>query len=164
MELSVFDLFRIGPSSSHTVGPMRAAKFLCAKLRKRGLRDQVSRVRVELFGSLASTGRGHRTDRAIVWGLLGQEPETIPVEAQEDLWEQVRDSGKLLLDGERSIAFSIDHDLVFKPDEVLPYHPNGMRFSVFAAGEEPLYVKEFYSIGGGFVVGRKTAEADTLIK
>ncbi|HOC42697.1 MAG TPA: L-serine ammonia-lyase [Thermoanaerobaculales bacterium] len=166
MELSVFDLFKIGigPSSSHTVGPMRAAKFLCRKLRKHGLFDRVGRVRVELYGSLASTGRGHRTDRAIVWGLLGEEPETIEPERQEPLWREVEASGRLLLDGERGIAFSPAADIVFKPDELLPFHPNGMRFLVSDEAGASLYTKDFYSIGGGFIVGQKTARADTLIK
>ena len=112
MELSVFDLFKIGigPSSSHTVGPMRAAKFLCAKLKKRGLLERVDRVRVELFGSLASTGRGHHTDRALVWGLLGEEPATIAPQTQEAAWRGVVDGGRLALDGGREIGFSVTRD------------------------------------------------------
>ena len=166
MELSVFDLFKIGigPSSSHTVGPMRAAKFLCQKLRKHGLFDRVRSMKVELYGSLASTGRGHRTDRAIVWGLLGEEPETIDPERQEPLWREVECSGRLRLDGERDIAFSPAADIVFKPGELLPYHPNGMRFLVADEAGATVYSKDFYSIGGGFIVGHKTAQADILIK
>jgi L-serine dehydratase len=166
MELSVFDLFKIGigPSSSHTVGPMRAAKFLCQKLRKHGLFERVGRIRVELYGSLASTGRGHRTDRAIVWGLIGEVPETIEPERQEPLWSEVERSGTLLLDGELDITFSPAVDIVFKPDERLPYHPNGMKFFVSDGSGAALYTKEFYSIGGGFIVGHKTARDDILVK
>jgi len=166
MELSVFDLFKIGigPSSSHTVGPMRAARFLGEKLRRHGLLARAAAVRVELFASLAATGRGHRTDRAIVWGLLGEDPETIAPERQEPLWDEVVRTGRLLLAGEREVAFDPAAAIVFRPAERLPHHPNGMRFTVRDDGEATLYVKEFYSIGGGFVVGNKTGGADTLIK
>ncbi len=166
MDISVFDLYKIGigPSSSHTVGPMRAAGFLCLKLKNHGLFDRVARIQVELFGSLASTGKGHRTDRAVVWGLLGEAPETIDPGEQDSLFEAVVTSGSLKLGGTRAIAFAPERDIVYKPDELLPFHPNGMRFTVFDSAGATLFVKEFYSIGGGFVVGHKTAETDTLIK
>jgi L-serine dehydratase len=166
MELSVFDIFKIGigPSSSHTVGPMRAAGFLLVKLKKRGLFDETARLRCELFGSLASTGRGHHTDRAVIWGLQGEQPETIDPDRQEPLFEQVVASGELRLDGEKPIPFVPDRDIVFKGEEQLPFHPNGMRFTVFDSAGSEIFVKEFYSIGGGFVVGHKTAHADSLVK
>ncbi len=166
MELSVFDIFKIGigPSSSHTVGPMRAAGFLLAKLDKHGLFDQTHRVQCELFGSLAATGVGHHTDRAVIWGLMGEEPETIEPDDQEPLYRGVVNSGELNLGGRREIEFKPDRDIVFRTGEQLPHHPNGMRFTVFAADESKIYVKQFYSIGGGFVVGDKTAENDQLIK
>ena len=133
MELSVFDIFKIGigPSSSHTVGPMRAADFLLVKLRKHELFGRAARIRCELFGSLASTGRGHHTDRAVIWGLQeGEEPETIDPDRQDELYEEVVDSSELVLGGERPIEFVSDRDIVFKPDELLPFHPNGMLFTV----------------------------------
>ena len=166
MELSVFDIFKIGigPSSSHTVGPMRAANFLLVKLKKHGLFEQTARIRCELYGSLASTGRGHNTDRAVIWGLQGEKPETIDPDQKESLYEQVVTSGELALDGERPIEFVIDRDIVFRPAELLPFHPNGMLFTVFDNGGEEIFAKQFYSIGGGFIVGHKTAEADQLIK
>ncbi len=166
MELSVFDIFKIGigPSSSHTVGPMRAANFLLAKLEKHGLFDKTARIQCELFGSLASTGRGHHTDRAVIWGLQGEEPETIDPDKQTPLFEGVKNAGELVLGGRRPIAFVPDRDIVFKGDELLPFHPNGMRFTVSDNGGESLYTKDFYSIGGGFIVGHKTAENDQLIK
>jgi L-serine dehydratase len=165
VELSVFDLFRIGigPSSSHTVGPMRAAKLLTGKLRKHGLFARVAQIQVELFGSLGATGRGHRTDRAVVWGLLGEEPETIEPAQQDALFEEVVASGDLLLDRERRIAFVPDRDIILRGDQNLPLHPNGMRFRALDGSGGILYTKDFYSIGGGFVVGRKTAEADRLV-
>jgi L-serine dehydratase len=166
MDLSVFDIFKIGigPSSSHTVGPMRAANFLLTKLRRHWLFERAARIRCELYGSLASTGRGHRTDRAVVWGLQGEEPETIDPDRQNELYDGVVSSGGLVLGGERTIDFVPDRDIVFRPDELLPYHPNGMLFTVLDEAGEEIFVKEFYSIGGGFIVGQKTAEADQLIK
>jgi L-serine dehydratase len=166
MELSVFDIFKIGigPSSSHTVGPMRAANFLLVKLKKHGLFERAARIRCDLYGSLASTGRGHHTDRAVIWGLLGEAPETIDPDRQGPLYDGVVNSGELNLDGERLIDFVPDRDIVFKPDEVLPFHPNGMLFTVFDDGDVEIFAKQFYSIGGGFIVGEKTAQADNLIK
>jgi len=166
MELSVFDIFKIGigPSSSHTMGPMRAAGFLLAKLDKHGLFDQVGRIQCELFGSLAATGRGHHTDRAVIWGLQGEEPETIEPDDQEPLYHGVVDTGEIILGGRRTIGFIPDRDIVFNPNEQLPHHPNGMRFTVFDTDAAEIYVKQFYSIGGGFIVGDKTAENDQLIK
>ncbi len=166
MNISVFDIFKIGigPSSSHTVGPMRAANFLLIKLKKHGLFDQTARLRCELYGSLASTGRGHHTDRAVIWGLQGEEPESIDPDRQDELYDRVIVSSELVLGGERPIDFVADRDILFRPDELLPYHPNGMRFTALDDSGEELFVKDFYSIGGGFIVGQKTAEADQLIK
>ncbi|MBD3871134.1 MAG: L-serine ammonia-lyase [Acidobacteria bacterium] len=166
MELSVFDIFKIGigPSSSHTVGPMRAANFLLVKLKRHGLFKDTVRVRCELFGSLASTGRGHHTDRAVIWGLQGEEPETIDPDRQDELFDSVVQSNELMLGGERPIEFLFDRDIVFKPDELLPFHPNGMLFRCFDSAGDEVFTKQFYSIGGGFIVGHKTAEADQLIK
>jgi L-serine dehydratase len=166
MELSVFDIFKIGigPSSSHTVGPMRAANFLLAKLKRHGLFDRTARIRCELYGSLASTGCGHHTDRAVIWGLQGEQPETIDPDHQDALLDRVVSSSELVLDGERPIEFTPDRDIVFKPDELLPFHPNGMLFTVFDSAGDEIFVKQFYSIGGGFIVGHKTAEADQLVK
>ena len=166
MNISVFDIFKIGvgPSSSHTVGPMRAANFLLKKLNKHGIFDQVTRVQCELFGSLGSTGRGHHTDRAVIWGLQGEAPETIDPDQQDPLFRSVLESEELLLGGQRPIGFFYDRDILFKGEELLPFHPNGMRFTVFGNNDRSLFIKEFYSIGGGFIVGKKTAKNDQLIK
>ena len=146
------------------VDPMRAANFLLVKLRKHGLFGRVARIQCELFGSLASTGRGHHTDRAVIWGLQGEEPESIDPDLQDVLYEEVIDSRELNLGGERLIEFVYDRDIVFKPDELLPFHPNGMLFTVFDERNAEIFAKQFYSIGGGFIVGNKTAQADQLIK
>lgn len=166
MDLSVFDIFKIGigPSSSHTVGPMRAANFLLTKLKRHGLFEKVERIQCELYGSLASTGKGHQTDKAVIWGLLGEEPDTIDPDQKEALILQVIRSGEVRLGGERDIGFEPQRDLVFKPDQLLPFHPNGMLFTVFDGLGKTIFHKEFYSIGGGFIVGRKTAASDQLIK
>jgi L-serine dehydratase len=166
MELSIFELLKIGigPSSSHTVGPMRAASFLLDKLRKHQLFATVERIQVELFGSLGSTGKGHGTDRAVVWGLLGEAPETIDTTVADTLWDEVAGSGRLRLGGMREIAYSTTDDILFKGDELLPYHPNGMRFTCIDGSGEAVYTKDFYSIGGGFIVGHKTARDDHLVK
>ena len=120
MELSVFDIFKIGigPSSSHTVGPMRAANFLLVKLKKHGLFEQTARVQCELYGSLASTGLGHHTDRAVIWGLQGEEPETIDPDRQNELYESVVRSRELVLGGEKPVEYLLDRDIVFKPDQL----------------------------------------------
>ena len=100
----------------------------------------------------------------MIWGLLGEDPTTIDPDAQKSLFDNVSKSGELLLGGERLITFLPDRDIIFKPDELLPYHPNGMLFRVYDNDGEEVYTKQFYSIGGGFIVGQKTAEADQLIK
>ncbi len=166
MALSIFELFKIGigPSSSHTVGPMRAGAFLVEKLRKHGYFDRVEHLEVELFGSLASTGRGHNTDKAVVWGLQGEKPETIDPSREEELYRSVVESESLLLGGEREISFSPGRDIIFRGDELLPFHPNGMRFTAEDSRGARLYRKIFYSIGGGFIVGHKTARDDQLKK
>jgi L-serine dehydratase len=166
MELSVFDIFKvgIGPSSSHTVGPMRAAGLLLVELENLGIFDRVGRVQCEFYGSLAATGRGHHTDRAVIWGLIGQKPETIAPDDQEPLYQSVVSSAELLLQGRRSIQFIPDRDIIFRAAEQLPYHPNGMRFTVFDSTDAEIYTKQFYSIGGGFVVGDERAENDQLIQ
>ena len=166
MDLSVFDIFKIGigPSSSHTVGPMRAANFLLLKLKKNDVYDKTARITCELYGSLASTGKGHSTDKAVIWGLQGEQPDSIDPDRQADLYNSVVNTGELLLCGERNISFVPDRDLIFKPDELLPYHPNGMLFRIYDGQGKEIYMKRFYSIGGGFIVGHKTAEANQLIK
>ena len=157
MKTSLFEIFKIGigPSSSHTVGPMVAARRFAANLTAAGRIESVDRVRVNLYGSLALTGKGHGTDRAVILGLCGEAPETVDPEAAEDLLAKILDQGRLKLLGEFPIAFSASEDIRFHRDENLPYHPNGMTFIAINADGEVMRTENFYSIGGGFVVGEE---------
>lgn len=154
MPISVFDMFKIGigPSSSHTVGPMRAARQFCADLQERQLLDKVAQVNVQLYGSLALTGKGHGTDRAILLGLLGETPDGVDPDSIENTLATIREQGRLKLLGGWEIPFDEQMHLLFLKNEVLPRHSNGMRFTALDAKEKPLYAEEFYSIGGGFIV------------
>ena len=155
MTISVFDLFSIGigPSSSHTVGPMKAAHQFIENLNlEANLYDQVSRLQVELYGSLALTGRGHATDMAILNGLEGQLPDTIDPEKAPQRANAIIAEARINLAGKKSIFFSAQRDLLFLQKELLPAHTNGMRFTVFDAQNLPLKSQIYYSIGGGFIV------------
>jgi L-serine dehydratase len=151
--ISIFDLFKIGigPSSSHTVGPMRAARMFLEEAGAATL-QKVARVRVELYGSLALTGRGHGTDRAILLGLLGEKPEEVDPAAVERELAAVYHSKTLPLLRSYPIAFDAAADLLFHGNEVLPMHSNGMRFTAYDSAGGQLQQKIFYSVGGGFVV------------
>jgi len=153
VKTSVFELFKIGigPSSSHTVGPMRAARDHVVRLQDDGLLPQVAFVRAELYGSLALTGRGHATDQAVLAGLSGEDPETIVPGYLQALAGSVRSSGRLVLRGPHEVPFVEERDLVFHADLTLPAHPNGMRFSAFDSSMNPLRSEVYYSIGGGFI-------------
>ncbi|MEM9387811.1 MAG: L-serine ammonia-lyase [Pseudomonadota bacterium] len=153
MSISVFDIFKIGigPSSSHTMGPMNAAREFASGLLADGLLGDVNRVEVLLFGSLALTGRGHCTDRAVLLGLEGAAPATIDPDTIEPVLARIRGDKCLRLAGERDIAFEEANDLVFIGSEQLPRHPNGMRFVAFSAERQTLRSEEYYSIGGGFI-------------
>lgn len=162
MQLSIFNLFNIGigPSSSHTVGPMRASNFFLEKLKKHNFFDKANRIQIELYGSLALTGVGHGTDRAVLAGLENESPEETRPELVAQVVEKIEKEKNLFLGKERTISFDIKTDLVFKP-EYLPYHPNGLIYYAFQ-GEKLLYKKIFYSIGGGFIVGHKSAQNNLL--
>jgi L-serine dehydratase len=150
---SAFDLFKIGigPSSSHTVGPMKAARGFALALREAGLLDRTASVRVELYGSLGATGRGHGTDRAVVLGLAGETPEGVDVDRIPALLAQVRTSGELALLGVRRVPFrSADHLAFLR--KTLPFHPNALRFAALDAAGRELASRVSYSVGGGFVV------------
>jgi L-serine dehydratase len=159
MTLSVFDIFKvgIGPSSSHTMGPMRAAREFALGLERDGLLTQTDQIAVRLYGSLALTGAGHGTDRAVLAGLEGAEPETVDPDSIDPLLQRVRSSGRIKLLGRHEIAFDEPMQLLFMYHERLPRHSNGMRFTALAggkalAGSKVLREEEYYSIGGGFVV------------
>ena len=153
MTISVFDMFKIGigPSSSHTVGPMRAARTFARGLADDGLLPRVARVRVELFGSLGATGRGHGSDRAVILGLEGEDPETVEVAAVEARVAAVRASGRIRLLGEHEAELN-EGDLILHRRQSLPFHPNGMRFHAYDEAGRPLRSRTCYSVGGGFVV------------
>ncbi|MER7009858.1 L-serine ammonia-lyase [Saccharopolyspora sp. NPDC000359] len=163
MAISVFDLFSvgIGPSSSHTVGPMRAAKRFARRLRDAGRLPQVTRIKAELFGSLGATGHGHGSPKAVLLGLEGHSPEVVDPAAVADRVTEISTTGRLRLDGAHEIRFSVDRDLVMHRRRSLPVHPNGMRFTAFT-GDVVLDSAEYYSVGGGFVVDEDATGADRI--
>ena len=166
MSLSVLDLFTIGigPSSSHTVGPMRAGCRFVQKLKEQGVFERTARIEAHLYGSLALTGKGHGTDKAVLLGLEGETPEAVDVDAIPARLERIRTEGTLRAGGERLLPFSEKECLLFHRLENLPAHPNGLQFAAFDSAGAELLRKTYYSIGGGFVVGEKTAERDELTK
>ena len=161
MSLSVFDIFKvgIGPSSSHTMGPMRAAREFVAGLKRDGLLAATSQVAVRLYGSLALTGIGHGTDRAVLAGLEGAVPETVDPDSIEPLIRRVRTEGRIKLLGEHEITFDEPMQLLFMRHETLPRHSNGMRFTALGANSSVLREDDYYSIGGGFIVHGNETEA-----
>jgi L-serine dehydratase len=161
MTLSVFDIFKvgIGPSSSHTMGPMRAAREFVLGLQRDGLLAPTEQIAVRLYGSLALTGAGHGTDRAILAGLEGAEPETVDPDSIDPLLQRIRSTGRIKLLGQHEIAFDEPMQLLFMYHERLPRHSNGMRFTALAAGNRVLREDDYYSVGGGFVVRGDESEA-----
>lgn len=154
MAVSVFDLFKIGigPSSSHTVGPMRAARLFVQRLRHEGQLDRTVRVATALYGSLGATGKGHGSDKAVLLGLAGHEPDTVDVESIPAILEEIRGRKRVALGGEHEIAFDEARDLVLYRRQSLPLHANGMRLIAFDADGNELQNRVYYSVGGGFVV------------
>jgi len=154
MAVSVFDLFKVGvgPSSSHTVGPMRAARMFALSLRQDGLLPQVRRVAVSLLGSLGATGRGHGSDRAVMLGLMGHEPDRVDIDAIDGWLAQVQSSGQLSLLGEHVVAWSPNTDLLFKGRQRLSFHTNGLIMVAMDAQGQVLSERTYFSVGGGFVV------------
>ena len=159
MAVSVFDLFKIGigPSSSHTVGPMRAARLFALRLAHVGLLANTARVQSQLYGSLGATGKGHGSDKAVLLGLSGHEPDTVDVEAIPALLDAMRTQQRLTLHGGIAIAFDEKTDLIFHRRETLPFHANGLRFIAFDAAGRELANRCYYSVGGGFVVSDEVA-------
>ncbi|MBZ5523752.1 MAG: L-serine ammonia-lyase [Acidobacteriia bacterium] len=162
--ISIFDLFKIGigPSSSHTVGPMRAARMFLEEAESRDKFHQIAELKIELFGSLALTGRGHGTDRAILLGLMGHKPDEIDPSTVEHEISATRRDHKVTLLGRHTIAFDETRSLLFHGNQLLPRHSNGMRFAAFDAQGKTLIEEVYYSVGGGFVVkeGQATLTAD----
>jgi L-serine dehydratase len=154
MKTSIFDLFKIGigPSSSHTVGPMRAARSFVVSLRDHVFLPETTRVLAELYGSLALTGIGHGTDRALLLGLAGEKPEEVDPEQISSIVDTIRNRRTIRLLGEQAISFDEAADLLFHTDQILPGHPNGMEFTAFDRSGRVLACEIYYSIGGGFIV------------
>jgi L-serine dehydratase len=154
MSCSLFDLFTIGigPSSSHTVGPMRAARRFVGHLSRLDQLAATARVAVEIYGSLALTGHGHGTGRALVLGLIGERPQSVDIDAIDGLIAAVRQSQALMLDGAPAISFVMERDFSWRPHETLPFHTNGLIFSAHDAAGALLSRETYYSIGGGFVL------------
>ncbi len=163
MEVSIFDLFSIGigPSSSHTVGPMRAASNF-GRTAKDDLGGDLQRIEVSLYGSLGATARGHGSDKAIILGLMGLRPRTVDVDKVDALMDEVRSSGQLQVDGTHCIAFNQETDLLLIAREQLPFHPNGMQFKAFDSSGTMKLSQIYYSVGGGFIVTEDEANADAF--
>ncbi|MFI7493113.1 L-serine ammonia-lyase [Kocuria sp. M4R2S49] len=166
MALSVLDLFSvgIGPSSSHTVGPMRAARLFTEGLAGDGLLDAVSRVRSELFGSLGATGHGHGSDKAVILGLQGEDPETVDTGTADEQVQVSTDRGQLCLAGVHPVPFDRTKDVVMHRRKSLPAHPNGMTFFAYGADGELVRERTFYSVGGGFVVDGDVKGTDRIVQ
>ena len=164
MSISILDLFKIGigPSSSHTVGPMNASRMFVTKLYEDGFIDATTRVKTELFGSLGATGKGHGSDTAVILGLEGETPEFVDTDAIEQRLSDIRDSKKLNLLGLKEIVFNEAVDLVLYKRKALPLHPNAMRLTALAADESVLFSAVYYSVGGGFILNEDEAGSASL--
>jgi len=166
MAISAFEMFKvgIGPSSSHTVGPMRAALTFASGLQEEGLLARVRRVRAELYGSLGATGKGHGSDKAVLLGLEGEAPDLIDPDTIEARLERIRDAKQLSLLGTHPVPYCEKTDLLFLRRQTLPYHPNGMRLTAYGEGEAEIASHVYYSVGGGFVVNEAAAGADRIVE
>ena len=161
MALSVFDLFKIGigPSSSHTVGPMVAARRFIEALDNSATGHLVQRIKVELMGSLGATGKGHGSDKAVILGLMGERPDEVDIDSIDARLHEVHQSRTLPLPDGRSLRFDVVRDLVLHKRRSLPFHPNAMLLSAFDAKGECLLQRTYYSIGGGFVLDEAAASS-----
>ena len=167
MTISVFDLFKvgIGPSSSHTVGPMVAARLFVLSLQAQKLLDSVARVEVALYGSLGATGKGHGSDKAVLLGLMGETPEAVDVGSIPDVINIIKTTQKIILNHSKSINFDEQADLLFYRKESLPRHANGLQITAFDISGNKLQKNIYYSVGGGFVVDEHCSSwGETLIK
>ncbi len=165
MALSAFDLYSIGigPSSSHTVGPMRAARRFAEGLADAGRLGDVRRIRAELFGSLGATGHGHGSPKAVVLGLEGEDPATTDTDRADLRISEIRASGELVLNGTTPVRFDVDDDLVMHRRKSLPAHPNGMTFAAYDEDGAQIQLRTYYSVGGGFVVDEVATGADRVV-
>lgn len=166
MALSALDLFSVGvgPSSSHTVGPMRAARLFAQQVVDAGRLYEVARVKTELYGSLGATGVGHGSDKAVILGLQGEDPESLDVETAEERVQRCTEDRELLLAGRKTISFARPQDVKLHRRKSLPAHPNGMIFTAYDCGGEVLAESTYYSVGGGFVVEGEPHADDPLVE
>src|ERR1700733_14213696 len=166
MAVSVFDLFKIGigPSSSHTVGPMRAARLFAVRLQHEAKLAATTRICAQMYGSLGATGKGHGTDKGELLGLVGHEPDTVDIDGIARELNAIRESKRLALLGTHEVSFNERTDLVFFRRETLPFHANGMRFTAFDSAGAELLTRIYYSVGGGFVVSDEVAHDGSLQK
>jgi len=164
MAISVFDLFSIGigPSSSHTVGPMRAARQFAESLDSEGLLKRVHRIKAELYGSLGATGKGHGSDKAVILGFEGEHPETVDTTTVDERLTRIRELQQINLFGKHPIKFAEKKALIMHKRQTLPFHPNGMTFSAFDPHSEELSRSTFYSVGGGFIVDETASGSDRI--
>jgi L-serine dehydratase len=166
MAISVFDLFSIGigPSSSHTVGPMRAANQFAQRLRNENLLSRVAGIKVDLYGSLGATGKGHGSDKAVMLGLEGELPESVDTASVDARLELIRANQQLKLLGIQQISFIEKKHLIMHRRESLPFHSNGMTYRAFDTQQQELCKATFYSVGGGFIVDESAAGADRIVE
>ena len=162
--ISVFDMLKIGvgPSSSHTLGPWRAAERFLTELREATIFAEVTRIKIDLYGSLSLTGKGHATDLAVMLGLSGQDPEYIPIANINSIIQSIENTNTLLLGDEKNIPFYFLQDIVFNKN-FLPFHANALTFTAYLSDEKE-YASTFYSIGGGFVVKEERVNAKEKVK
>jgi L-serine dehydratase len=165
MSISVFDIFKIGigPSSSHTVGPMKAACEFVTLLKNNAQLSQTTRISADLFGSLALTGKGHGTDKAVIIGFTGEMPDTVDPDSANALMENIIKQQNISLLQEKPIPFNYEKDLLFHYKETLPYHTNGMRFNAYH-DNKLIFSKIYYSIGGGFIVSEEEINENSTDK
>ncbi|CEN53354.1 L-serine deaminase I (fragment) [Capnocytophaga canimorsus] len=159
--ISVFDMLKIGvgPSSSHTLGPWRAAEAFLRELREKQYFTKTQTLKVDLFGSLSLTGKGHATDLAVMLGLSGADPEYVPIESLNVTIAAIHNNKEIYLGNERIIAFDSETDIVFNRN-FLPFHANGIAFTAF--GNDFEYHSTFYSIGGGFIIKEDDSSQEVL--
>lgn len=154
MMISVFELFSIGigPSSSHTVGPMRAANEFICELQGEQQLTSIHRLAITLYGSLAFTGKGHGTDKAVVMGLIGEAPETIDPDSINRRIKNIEEKGQLILPNQYCIDFSIQNDIIFDYKQIFDFHPNGIEFTAYNKQGDLIRRSLYFSIGGGFII------------
>jgi len=165
---SIFDIFKIGigPSSSHTVGPMIISNEFVTLIEKNNVLDKLAKIKIDFFGSLAATGIGHASDKALLLGLLGETPKTVDTNSVDDMVENIKKSKKINILYKKEIDFDYETDLILHRGKFLPYHPNAVTLSIYDINDELLLEKTYYSIGGGFVISEddidKTEETEEI--